>query len=134
MPQAAKTTTTSRRKFLAVAAGAALSTSVVAAAPDPVFGALAKHRAALINLTNLVLPGSDLVHVPDHIDAACREAANAECEAVEELIATVPTTKAGVLAVLTFLRDNLDDEYQALEPAHLITVCKSLETALQRIV
>jgi len=63
-------------------------------------------------------------------EEATDEAWEAERDALEELVETVPTTMPGVMALLKWHRDLWEIDPQSIEAGHLSYVCESVETAL----
>lgn len=103
----AKSNTHTRRSVLAGAAAATIPTaaiaSVTSAVPDPIFAAIERHRA--LYLKRLVTSNKycDFDDEKDWAaDTASRQAVKAAGRAIIE---TTPTTMAGVLALLDYVRE-----------------------------
>src|SRR5262245_7677084 len=104
-----------RSALTALAAAPVLSIPaiVTAAEPDPIFAAIEAHRAAFLEWCRLGEIASRTVDFgPDYcpaihnpIHAAGREAQGASLDAAMELVNTVPTTMAGVLALIEYVAD-----------------------------
>lgn len=97
----------SRRSMFTNLAGAVAALSVPGAAvaflePDPVFGAIERHRAAY-EAFGAVLKADNDWNRPE-ADAA--SAANTDAE--DEFLATEPTTPAGLLAMMEHCAEHLD--------------------------
>lgn len=111
------TTTTTRRAILA---GAAVLPALAAAglaspSPDPIFEAIEQDKAAYVRYTiagNIRCNTVDAEWAPEYdadVVAIAEAADGAACQALEEtqmaLTTTVPTTMAGVLALLDYVKD-----------------------------
>lgn len=96
-----------RRAMTGAAAGIALATArTAAAAPDPIFGLIGRHRAAYeahgeaCKATDAAAPDTVEFALADAVqDAACA----ADCNAMRTLVRTTPTTFAGAAALLRYL-------------------------------
>lgn len=107
--------TPSRRAMLAGLAAAPVAglPAIIdaAAAGDPIFAAIDRHKAAwaefsaTCDLTDEVLAEHQGREITKADRAAYRAADRAEDEARDALVATVPTTKAGALAVMAWLHE-----------------------------
>ena len=112
---------TSRRNFLTTAAGIAAGATTLAAVPalavpvDPVFAAIdahaesvrtvqARHERLLRMIGGDMAAAEDLCRSPE--TRAVQAALLAECAAGTVLIATAPTTSAGLRALADHLRDD----------------------------
>jgi len=156
LAQATETNTT-RRAILAGAGALSVATAANAAAiakrihespkpeADPIFAAIEEHREArrlyheaLDEHTNAELAGDDVEEAA--ADELVDETSDDEFEEMWNLVATVPTTVAGVLAVLQYVnvRTNVDSFTSAL-PDHVeestgypvLDFLRSIETALR---
>jgi hypothetical protein len=119
MPKATDKNITTRRTFLSiVSAGIAAGATALAAVPalalpvDPIYSAIAAHREAIANFNTenakLTAAGG-----PDVSDCRPAQAAlSAECAAAKAVVATAPTTRAGLRALEVHLRE--DDSRLAL--------------------
>jgi hypothetical protein len=101
------------RGVTALPAVTTLSAGAIAAAahnePDPIFAAI-EHRRATSALHNLALKDSAAersVNGAGLIEAKRREraASNADAKAIRTLFSTVPTTLAGVLALMSYVAE-----------------------------
>ncbi len=96
--------TPSRRAMLA-----GLAAAPVAAIDDPIFAAIDRHKDAwrsflpACNLTDEVLAEQQGREVTEADEAVYEAAGDAEIEALEALIETPPTTKAGARAAIEWL-------------------------------
>jgi hypothetical protein len=114
MSQATNSTTTipTRRALLAGAPAAALiaGTGVAALAAatqvDPIFAAIAAHRACIAELcaiNDFVRNSSDDAVFPDDLDERTDEANDRRIDAELVLLTTDPTSVAGIIAALEYL-------------------------------
>ena len=112
----------SRRRILAGTAAAIAGTTALnvaaiatagAAAQDPVFAAIEEHRRCYAVLVVAGKNEPDLEH-PDHAawEARSFKTMDEEDEAADALVATVPTTVAGLLAYLDYFVDFPDVEHR----------------------
>jgi hypothetical protein len=96
-----------RRTALAGIAAATVASTVAAAStePDPIFAAMEKHLAAMTNHTRLVTIRGDLGDGPESgkLGPQVSVADEAAYQAVIKLTETVPTTQAGILALLDYI-------------------------------
>ena len=113
-----------RRHFLTVAAGAALATAATAAAapaePDPIYAAIDKHKALTVPFDAAwkvrgrckdfgALTEEEKQHIRklnETIDAAGLPMEQAACD----LIDTVPTTPAGIVAAIRVIQNYYRDD------------------------
>jgi hypothetical protein len=96
-----------RRTVLTGIAATVAAPTVAAAStePDPIFAAMERHLAAVTNHTRLVTIQGDLGDGPeaDKLDPQVSEANEATYQAALKLTETVPTTQAGILALLDYI-------------------------------
>ena len=95
--------TTTRRMALAALAAASLTVPAAAeaAAPDPIFAAIEKHRTAFTAMN--VANGSPLC------DEDMQQYYDAENDALSEFSRTVPTTQPGLAAMLIYAAEIVSD-------------------------
>lgn len=98
----------SRRLFLTTAPAAAVVAGIPALTVDPIFAAIERHRAAeaicldTVNPADIIWCNQNGVPLTPEAVAANDAANKAEYAALTALIATVPTTLAGVRAAVTY--------------------------------
>jgi hypothetical protein len=124
-----QTKTTTRRAVLAglatapALAGPALALSS-AAPPDPIFAAIEHHKACYVALALL----------PDGAGGCeLSEAVGDETDAARKMAATVPTTLAGLLALLRYVEKMQDGGNEMLDEAALVKLVSTTISALERI-
>jgi hypothetical protein len=130
-----------RRDFLsqaaAVAAGGVLAVSPALASRDPVFALIDAHKAAEAALEATLHDNSRLEGAAKKYDDSLAMAAHdAEQEALNELVETVPTTLQGVIASLHYLGEEIDHGYgritdDEIQPL-LANLCEALRTIAAR--
>ncbi|MFO1125122.1 MAG: hypothetical protein U1E25_07460 [Methylocystis sp.] len=107
-----KTATTRRTVMAGVAAAPVAGLPAIAGAvaeDDPIFAAIERHKAAWLaflptcDLTDIVLAKQQGRDITEFDEAAFDAANDAETEALEALIETEPTTKAGARAAIKWL-------------------------------
>jgi hypothetical protein len=114
-----------RRRFLTVAAGGAVAAAIpiaaltAAPAPDPIYAAIERHKAAAVIWDAAVtarayFPDTDMndeqAEQCDLLDEA-REIAWEPCEqSAIDLINTAPTTLAGIVAAIQHVRIQMQDD------------------------
>jgi hypothetical protein len=119
-------TDTTRRRLLAVAAGGAVAAAIPARAypghaADPIFAAIEKHRAACIVWdaavdVQSVFPDSakrrtaEQQRQLDDLNDAVDDAREPLVDAGVDLVATKPTTLAGIVAAVSYMRKQMRDD------------------------
>jgi hypothetical protein len=134
--------TTSRRRFLSTAAGIAAGGTALAlaippasAADDPVFGLIAAHKQILETVR---ATAAEIRHSTEDEASALEEGVFAEQNGDEfdlfvELTEAVPTTLAGVVALVTYLDEvNRKDPWK-FEDNYATPLIGALATAFSRM-
>lgn len=126
MAEAANSTIVPRRAVLRGLASLPAISSLALVVPDPIYDAIADHKAALAF--------TDTVHEDEEIDAA----ATAEATVFERMIAITPTTLPGLFAYIAHL-DNAclrkwDDQAIALAFPAVAEACRVLTPKIRNAV
>jgi hypothetical protein len=123
-----KRTDTTRRHLLTIAAGGAVAATIPAGAraysghaADPIFAAIEKHRAAAAVWDAAVGVRASFPEGPepmtderweerDRLDAAEEDAREPLVDAGVDLVGTKPTTLAGIIAAISYIRTQMRDD------------------------
>jgi hypothetical protein len=121
-----------RRAALAIAAGTAINAAAIATtratAPDPIFAAIEHHHQCNVAFC-------DVLHLEEQLDKAEwerqeDETGNAERAACDAMIATLPTTKAGLIALLSYVLAEFERGNQLLDDDEMLALLTTTRTAL----
>jgi hypothetical protein len=141
---------TSRRRFLSTAAGVAAGGAVLAlaaipptsalAAPaglaDPVFGMIAAHREAVATVRDIEAEATRQADLGTYVETEANditEPASAELGLFVELTEAVPTTLAGVVALVTYLDEINEQDPWKFEDNNATPLIGALATAFSRM-
>jgi hypothetical protein len=141
---------TSRRRFLTQAAGVAAGSAVLAlatippalaataptAALDPVFGLIAAHREAVAVVRAMEAEATRQSDLGIYVETEANditEPASAELGLFVELTETVPTTLAGVVALVTYLDEINKQDPWKFEDNYATPLIGALATAFNRM-
>jgi hypothetical protein len=118
-----------------------VSVGASAIVSDPIFAAIERHKALNAAFTEVLRGMSDFEE--RHDDAAAgidewerreEDASNAERDACDEMVATEPTTLAGLLALLRYVEDEHDRGEKILDESGLEELVSVTVTALAAVV
>jgi hypothetical protein len=136
-PKTAETATPSHPSLLATSTlpnfNAAQSPAAIAVGVDPIFAAIAQYNAAVADHERAVEAMARLIPIPEHLNAATDQAWKVSQFHLGNLIETVPTTMPGVMALLAFVREELDRDLESLEAPHIAYIAEAVETALKAL-
>jgi hypothetical protein len=135
---------TRRSAVSALVGTAGLSLVSVAASaivPDPIFPAIERHKALNVTFGEVLHGMSDFESQHgvaatgiDDWEQREEEASNAERDACDEMIATAPTTLAGLLALLRYVEEEHDRGEKILDESGLEELVSVTVTALAAVV